>query len=179
MNIDLDPYSRNDLKELISWIRDPDELFTWSANTFTFPLDEIQLDKHYQEVHGSDTRLMFKVIESKTRQHIGHVELNRIDRDKRKASISFVLIDPDKRGLGYGQKIVNSILNEGFHPMGLSKIDLFVFEFNTIAIKCYKKAGFEIEQVIKDKLMLNEKFQTLYLMGLNFEKWLSLKKPTK
>ena len=46
MNTELHPFSRSDFKELISWIRDPEELFIWSATTFTFPLDENQLERH-------------------------------------------------------------------------------------------------------------------------------------
>jgi hypothetical protein len=49
MSIMLQPFSRSDFMELISWIRTPEDLFIWSATTFTFPLDEDQLEKYYQE----------------------------------------------------------------------------------------------------------------------------------
>ncbi len=169
-NIQLHPFSRNDFNDLISWIRSPDDLFIWSADTFTFPLDEIQLEKHYQEAQGSNTRLMFRAVDSQTGEHIGHVELTRLDREKKKASIAFVLVDPGKRGLGYGNAIMQNILDECFHQMKLAKVDLFVFEFNPVAIKLYEKLGFEIEQVITDKIKLNDKFTTLYLDGAELSK---------
>jgi RimJ/RimL family protein N-acetyltransferase len=64
--------------------------------------------------------------------------------------------------------------------MKMLKVDLFVFEFNPVAIHCYKKAGFEIEEIVKDRFKLNENFVTLYLMGLEYQKWIpSNKEPIK
>src|SRR5512133_260430 len=129
MSIELHPFSRSDFKELISWIRTPDELFIWSATTFTFPLDENQLEKHYQEAQESNTRFMYTVIDSATEEHIGHIELTRIDREKEKASIAYVLVNSERRGLGYGKAVMQSILNECFARMKILKVDLFVFEY--------------------------------------------------
>jgi RimJ/RimL family protein N-acetyltransferase len=175
MNTELHPFSRSDFRELISWVRTPDELFIWSATTFTFPLDESQLEKHYREAQESNTRLTYTAVDLQTKEHIGHIELTRIDRENGKASIAYVLVDPDKRGQGYGKGIMQSILNECFQQMKMSKVDLFVFDFNTVAIHCYQKAGFKIEEVIGDKIKLNEKFVTLYLMGLTDHQWIAFK----
>ena len=170
-DIELQAFSRSDFKELISWVRNPDELFIWSATTFTFPLDEEQLERHYQEAQASKSRLMYTAVDRQTRDHIGHIELTRIDFEKRKASIAYVLIHPEKRGLGYGDALIQSILDECFQQMKLWKVDLFVFEFNPVAIHCYQKAGFSIEEAIGDKIKRNEKFVTLYLMGLTYDQW--------
>jgi len=175
MNIELHPFSRSDFKELISWIRNPEELFIWSATTFTFPLDENQLENHYQDAQNSNTRLMYTALDCRTKENIGHIELTRIDREDRKASIAYVLVDPSKRGLGYGSALVRTILEECFERMKLLKVDLFVFEFNPVAIHCYQKAGFEIGEIIEDRIKLNEKFVTLYLMGLNYDQWIACK----
>jgi RimJ/RimL family protein N-acetyltransferase len=178
MSIVLQPFSRSDFKELISWIRNPEELFIWSATTFTFPLDEGQLEKHCQAAQELNTRLMYTAVDSRAKEHIGHIELIRIDREKGKASIACVLIDPGKRGRGYGQEMMGSILSECFQQLKLSKVDLFVFDFNPVAIHCYQKAGFEIEDVIDDRFKFNDKFLTVYLMGLDFEKWAAAGSPT-
>lgn len=175
MRTELQPFLKSDIKVLISWIRTPDELFMWSADTFTFPLDEKQLEKHAQEASGPGGRLMYKAVDARTKEPVGHIELTRIDRDKGKASIAYVLVDPERRGLGYGKAMIQNILHECFDQMKLSKVDLFVFEFNTVAIQCYQSTGFQLEDVIKDRVKLNEKFVPLYLMGLNEEKWNYLK----
>jgi RimJ/RimL family protein N-acetyltransferase len=176
-NIELLPFSRDDFKELISWIRNPDELFLWSATTFTFPLDQNQLEKHFDAGQRSGTRLMYTAVDHLTREHVGHIELTRIDQVNRKASIACVLIDPQKRGLGYGNALMQNILEECFQNLKMLKVDLFVFPFNAVAIRCYQNAGFEIEGVIEDRIKLKDDFVAVYLMGLRYEKWLALKPP--
>jgi RimJ/RimL family protein N-acetyltransferase len=171
MNIELQPFSRDDFKELISWIRDPDELFIWSATTFSFPLDENQLERHYAEAQRSNTRIMYAVVDSLTKQHVGHIELTRIDRETRKASIAYVLIDPEKRGHGYGKGMMESVLEECFLRMEMSRVDLFVFESNMAAIHLYQRMRFEIVELIQGRIQRNGKNAPLYLMNLNYEKW--------
>jgi RimJ/RimL family protein N-acetyltransferase len=174
MNTELVPFSRSDFKALISWVRNPDELFIWSADAFTFPLDEIQLERHYQDAQGPrSSRMLFTALDGQTRQPVGHIGLIRIDRAARKASLAFVLVDPGKRGRGYGKGIVQAILQEGFSNLKLAKMDLFVFDYNTTAISCYQKLGFETEKVVDDLIKRDEEFKRLYLMGLSLEKWLA------
>jgi RimJ/RimL family protein N-acetyltransferase len=152
-------------------------LFIWSATTFTFPLDEKQLERHFQEARTSNPRLMYTVVDRESKEHIGHIELTRIDHENKKVSIAYVLVDPSKRGRGYGNALMQSILNECFQSMKMLKVDLFVFEFNPVAIHCYQKAGFAIEEVNGDRIKFRDNFVTLYLMGLSYEKWNALKSP--
>jgi RimJ/RimL family protein N-acetyltransferase len=61
------------------------------------PLDESQLEGHYQQAQGSNSRIMFTALDRETKDQIGHIELTRIDRENRKASIAYVLVDPKKK----------------------------------------------------------------------------------
>jgi RimJ/RimL family protein N-acetyltransferase len=101
--------------------------------------------------------------------------LTRIDQANRKASIAYVLVDPAKRGYGYGKGMMESVLNECFLPMKMSKVDLFVFESNMVAINLYQRMGFETVELIKDRIQRDGKFVPLYLMEINYEKWTPLK----
>ncbi len=174
-DVELISFARNDFKELISWIRTPEELFIWSATTFTFPLEENQLERHFQEAQTSKPRLMYTVVDDQTGVHVGHIELTRIDPENRKVSIAYVLVDPAKRGLGYGNALIQSILRECFDRMEMRKVDLFVFESNPVAISLYQSLGFEIVELIQDRIQRNGKNAPLYLMELNYEKWIQAK----
>jgi RimJ/RimL family protein N-acetyltransferase len=170
-NIELHPFSRDDFKELISWIRTPKELFIWSATTFIFPLDEIQLERHFQEAQSSNPGLMYTAVDRETGVHIGHIELTRIDEENKKISIAYVLVNPAKRGLGYGTVLMKSILNKCFDDMKMLRVDLFVFVSNTIAINLYQSMGFEIVDLIKDRIQRNGNFVPLYRMELKHANW--------
>jgi RimJ/RimL family protein N-acetyltransferase len=154
-----------------------EELFIWSAIPFIFPLDEDQLERHIQEAQSSKPWLMYTAVDSQMQEYIGHIELTGIDQENRKASIAYVLVDPAKRGLRYLDGLVQSIMAECFQIMKMLKVDLFVFEFNPVAIHCYQKAGFEIEEVIGDRIKLRDNFVIHYLMGLSYEKWNASKSP--
>jgi RimJ/RimL family protein N-acetyltransferase len=173
--VELHPFSRNDFQELISWVRTPEEVFLWSATTFTFPLDEAQLERHFQEAQSSQTRVMYTAVDSQTREQIGHIELTRIDRENKKASIAYVLVNPNKRGHGYGNGMMESVLSECFFRMGMSIVDLFVFESNNVAINLYQRLGFEIVELIQDRIQRNGENAPLYLMEMNYEKWIAAK----
>jgi len=70
---------------------------------------------------------------------------------------------------------MQSILRECFESMKLAKVDLFVFEYNTVAINLYRKIGFETEEIIANRIQLNGKFVPLYLMGLTYDQWITFK----
>jgi RimJ/RimL family protein N-acetyltransferase len=118
---------------------------------------------------------MYTAVDNRTKESIGHIELARIDQGNRKASIAYVLVDPAKRGLGYGNGLIQSILAESFQRMKMLKVDLFVFESNMVAISLSQKMGFETVELIKDRIQRDGKFVPLYLMEIDYEKWTSIK----
>ncbi|MEO7120316.1 MAG: GNAT family protein [Ginsengibacter sp.] len=61
------------------------------------------------------------------------------------------------RGKGFGNQIVNALIEFAFQNFGKTKIELNVFDWNIAAIKSYQKAGFKInpdkklERRVKDQ----------------------------
>jgi ribosomal protein S18 acetylase RimI-like enzyme len=66
--------------------------------------------------------------------------------------------------------MMESILSECFLRTDMSKVDLFVFESNTVAINLYRSLGFEIIELIKDRIQRNGENAPLYLMELDYKK---------
>lgn len=54
----------------------------------------------------------------------------------------FVIVDPLKRGKGYGKEVLRLGLKYVFEIYRAKKASLGVFENNTAAYYCYKAAGF-------------------------------------
>ena len=54
----------------------------------------------------------------------------------------FVIVDPEKRGRGYGKAMLRLGLQYAFEIYGAEKASLGVFENNPSAYFCYKAAGF-------------------------------------
>jgi RimJ/RimL family protein N-acetyltransferase len=174
MTILLRPFIEDDFKNIVDWIETPEEMVNWSATNFSFPLDEIQLAKHLDRIISPNSnRLAFQAIAIESNEAIGHIELVRIDRIELKASLAFVLIAPHKRRQGLGEKTIAATIDYCFEIVHLEKLDLFVIKDNIPAVNCYQKIGFEIEETIDNKLVINGTNKALYLMGLERQNWTS------
>ena len=102
----------------------------------SFPLTKEQVEKNLFDKN----RYAFQVVESTTQIIIGYGEIYLTDKS---AHLGRILIGKEKyRGKGYGNKIVNYLLEYAFKNLNQSRVELNVFDWNTVAINCYKRVGF-------------------------------------
>ena len=73
---------------------------------------------------------------------IGYAELNFMPGEKTHLWIGHCLIRPDRRGMGFGHRIVELLLREAFDRRRALAVSLVVFPDNAAAIRCYRTAGF-------------------------------------
>jgi RimJ/RimL family protein N-acetyltransferase len=143
--LELQKFETSDFDRLISWIPDEQFLIQTCGPLFKWPLDSGQLEQHLKNAEGEKpTVYAFNVVIVPENTVIGHVEIIWIDYEKSNGMLGPVLIgDSDFRGKGHGRKIVKLAVDFGFNSIGLDEIYLWVFEFNTAAIRCYEKIGFK------------------------------------
>lgn len=143
--IELQKFEKSDAGRLIGWMPDEQFMVQAAGPLFKWPLDLSQVEQHMENAQGQrPTVYAFDAAETRSGKIIGHVEITRIDYEKSNGMLGPLLIgEPDLRGKGYGREIVKLAVDFGFNIIGLDEIYLWVFEFNTAAIKCYEKAGFE------------------------------------
>lgn len=162
---------------MIQWI-DTDELLTnWAGSLFSFPLTEESLRWYIDDTNDlqhSDA-LVYKAVDSKTGEIVGHISLGAISRKNRSARISRVLVgSPLARGRGICQQMIKAILKIGFEDMKLHRIGLGVYDYNKSALQCYEKAGFRIEGTSRDVLWYKEGFWSLIEMSILEDEWATL-----
>jgi len=168
----LRPFNQSDFPRLIQWIDSHETLVQWSGPTqFAFPLTNEQLIRYQAESTGVlPFRRVFAATDDRS-DVVGHIELGAIDYLNRTATLCRVLIAPEARGRGYCVGLVRQILRVGFEEMKLRRIDLKVFGFNHPAIRCYERAGFVREGVLRKSQMIEEKYWDTVLMGILREEW--------
>jgi RimJ/RimL family protein N-acetyltransferase len=171
--ITLRPFDRSDFARLIGWVASPAFLLQWAGPLFTYPLDTAQLERYLAESQQEQpTRMIFTAVEAETGAAVGHIELGKIDPRNRLASLARVLIgDPSRRGKGRGVEMVLRALEIGFDRLGLHRVDLVVFDFNTGAIACYERAGFVIEGHLREARRFGEDYWTLVQMSILEQEW--------
>lgn len=142
--LELERFEKPDIEQLIGWLPDEAFMLQTCGPIFKWPPTTEQMEKHLEDAQGdTPTVYAYRAVDSQSRQVVGHVEIIWIDYEKSNGMLGPVLIgEPDARGKGYGQRMVKLALEVGFTMIGLDEIYLYVFEYNTSAIKCYEKVGF-------------------------------------
>ena len=96
---------------------------------------------------------------------VGFFTMRRPNESFDELRFGFVIIDPDRRGQGYGKKMLQLGLVYAKDIFGAKKVSLGVFENNELAYYCYKAAGFQ--DVLLDEVekytVLGEEWRCLEL----------------
>jgi len=178
--IQLRPFAKSDIKQLINWVDSPEFLLQWAGRGFSYPLDEAQLTSLIKKTSEGDPSLLaFTPVISKTGEALGHVQLSSINRTDRSAAIARVLVGPKiLRNRGLGRKIMEAVLQVGFEKLSLHRIYLNVFDFNHNAIACYEHLGFQREGLLRDTVRVGNKYWSHFIMSILEEEWRVLNKKT-
>ncbi len=65
-----------------------------------------------------------------------------INTENNEGFLKFIVVDPEKRGRGYGRKMLELALQYAFYITGADLVQLNVFAENQAARRCYEKIGF-------------------------------------
>ncbi|SHG45934.1 Protein N-acetyltransferase, RimJ/RimL family [Chryseobacterium oranimense] len=147
--IQLLPFTIEDSLELISAIKDKRMLLQFAGPAYHFPLTKEQLEVDLK----NENRFMFRVFDETEQKVIGHAQ---IFLKENTFLLGRILIwDENNRGKGYGKKIVQNLLQYGFSHFNRETAELNVYDWNTGAIECYKKVGFEIDPDVLSEVSID------------------------
>lgn len=167
--IKLEPFKPSNFDLLISWIDSKELLLQIAGTYFSYPLTTTQLQNYLDD----KSSFAFNVIETSSNKIIGHSEIIKLDNNVCKLD-KILIGDKANRGKGVGQQVVSKLLTFSFENLNAEKAELYVYDWNTVAIKSYERAGFVIND---DKQMLTDIGGTIWKalnMTIGKEKWLLL-----
>lgn len=131
----LRPYNSNDAEQIMSWSKDETAFYKWTAGV----LGDYPLSK---ETFSAVTNLMaFTAIDDN--EIIGFFTMRNPKESFDELRFGFVVVDSQKRGKGYGKKMLQLGLKYAKEIYGAKKVSLGVFENNKSAYHCYKAVGFQ------------------------------------
>lgn len=138
----LRPFRAPDAKTIITWTGEPEEFYWWSAGIMgDFPVTEQRL---LEATSGRERNTRyFPLTAFDESGPVGFFTVRTPGEDDRKVSLGYVIIDPRRRGMGYGKRMLELGLKFIFDVYGADEVSLDVFENNTRAYGCYKSLGFE------------------------------------
>lgn len=98
--------------------------------------------------------------------HVGNVVLDRYDAYLAMARFSIYIGESKEHNRKVGKTATYQICKYGFENLSLRKIWLTVHSRNFPAINTYTSIGFELEGLLREEFLLNEKPVSALYMGL-------------
>lgn len=159
------PYKKEDSVYLKQWLGEERMLHLWCRDYFEYPLTDEQLEKYYGVLEKNMDSWSFTALNEKGIP-VGSFRMSRVDYEAESIHLGFIVIDPEKRGKGYGEKMVSMAVNYGLEFLKMKRITLNVFENNPGARRCYEKVGFEVDEYMAGEYKFQEESWGLYRMVL-------------
>ena len=152
-------YQPSDADIIVTWCRDPRVFYQWSGNHFaTFPI--AAEDFRFPEDHMSFTAF-------DEDGPVGFFTLNPQKGFPNNLRVGYVILDPARRGRGYGQEMLRLALDFAFDLYKADAATLGVFEHNVSAYNCYRAVGFEDSPIPRRPVRLMDEDWTYIDMTCN------------
>ena len=128
------PYKALDADTILSWCQDEKAFYQWTAGRFgDYPITQ-------REFCFDESLMPFTAFDETG--IVGFFTLRNPDESLDELRFGFVIVNPHRRGKGYGKAMLQLGLKFVFDIYGAKKVSLGVFENNPQAYYCYKAVGF-------------------------------------
>lgn len=159
------------LKSITS--EDTDLILRWrnSDNVKKYFIDQRELRKEdhmrWLKIKAETGSIVqFIISQQESRRPVGTVFLKNIDYQNRKAEYGIFLGEEECTGKGTGTAVARRMTAYAFQELKLHKLYLRVLEDNLRAVACYEKAGFQKEALLRDDVLIHNKFRNIIIMGI-------------
>ena len=143
------PYIENkDFEYLAKWIDDEKIHALWCANLIPYPVTKENLRSFLEKSAMEWTDSAYVATEDNGKV-IGFFCYS-VNVDDNTGFLRLVVVDREKRGAGYGRKMLQLALKYAFDITGVELVQLNVFDGNEAAKHCYEKVGFVEESISRD-----------------------------
>lgn len=159
----LKPLNKNFLtQEYVHWMNDRKvNNYLESGGDYTIE----KLNNYLEEVERNP-KYFWAISLKKTNKHIGNIKIDPIDLNNFSGEYGIMIGDRKAWGKGIAKEASEKIINYCFTSLDLKKINLGVNKNNLMAIRLYKKLGFNIDNSSKLN-RTNEEYYRMLLYNPN------------
>ncbi len=171
-NVYLRPLEIDDLDKFYKWVNDPN---IRKYLLLFYPITREQEKEKIEELAKDENNVMLSIVIKKNDKLIGNIALMKIDKIHRSADLGIAVFDLASTSKGYGTEALKLMIDYGFKTLNLHRIELFVFDFNTRAMKAYKKVGFVEEGRERESFYLDGTYHDTIVMSILKHEWMKKK----
>lgn len=152
------------------WHKDPEVARLDATYPTTLTFEEYRAEYPFQLRAAKTASRHIFAVETLEGEHIGNCAYYDIDEDAGEAELGVMIGERKYWDKGYGEDIVNTLLNYIFTKTNLKRIYLKTLESNKRAQACFKKCGFT------PYVTLQQEGQNFVFMELTRKTWEKLQK---
>lgn len=146
--IRLRPYKDTDVCEILSWCKNEADFYKWTAGMLgNYPITE-------KEFNSVKSLMPFTAFDESG--IVGFFTFRNPGSSLDELRFGYVILDPAKRGKGYGKAMIQQGVKFAFEIYGAGKVSLGVFKNNPSAYRCYRAAGFQV--------LISDRVETYHVM---------------
>jgi RimJ/RimL family protein N-acetyltransferase len=159
----------NDLPSVVRWYRDPEvaRLTRYQTRQMT----QAEVERFFDVRMLAPDALAYSIVELGSGRLIGFTTFSALDGDNGSVMFHITIGERDAWGRGLGTEATQLMLQLAFERLGLHRVGLAVFSYNTRAIRAYEKAGFRIEGRLREAIQRQGEFFDEVQMGILAEEW--------
>jgi len=165
MTLSLRPFTKRDTPQLKSWFDTEEDVVQWAGASLQYPIKNSQLHRLMRKHYGAEPEHEVWAVIGHDNTVTGHFQL-RYSRRLAQAILGRVAIAPDHRGMGFGAKLIALATRQAFARPWINRIELRVYDFNTPAIKTYKRSGFVEEGTLRQSTPIGNTYWNAVIMSL-------------
>ena len=157
------------LAAVVRWYRDPELARLSRYQTRPMPFEEIE--------HFFRTRLLaadafaYAIHQRPSGRLVGLTTFSNLDPDNGTALFHITIGELDAQDRGLGTEATELMIGHAFDVLGLHRIGLSVFAFNSRAIRAYEKAGFRVEGRLREAIWRDGRHWDEVQMGILADEW--------
>lgn len=171
-SVRLRPLREDDLPYLEQWWFDPSIVVLQNHTVLPRPEGGVSEQFSLWSANTTSESVGFSIELIETEEFVGHVTLFERDPINQSATLAIVL-GPEFHGRGYGSDAVRLAIKYGFLQLGLNRIELQTWAFNTRGIASYTKAGFVVEGRRREAVFFNGRRHDQVIMAILRDDWAS------
>ncbi len=165
----------DDLADVRRWYQDPEigRLTRYSLR----PMNVDEIDRFFHGRLLSPEQVGYAIVVRESGRLIGSTTFSNLDPDNGSTLFHISIGEPDAWGKGYGTEATELMLWLAFERIGLHRVALSVFSFNSRAIRSYEKAGFLLEGRHREAILRDGGRWDELTMGILAPEWAARHEP--
>jgi len=166
--VSLRPLARDDAPALVRWLNDPEV----RRGLLTFrPLSLEAEHAFLDSVAKAENQVVLGIVERASGALVGACGLHDIAWKDRRATFGIFIGEKRRWGHGLAREATQLLLDYAFDTLGLHRVELHVFAFNTRALRTYQALGFVHEGTLRAFHFVDGRFVDAHVMAVLSEEW--------